>query len=665
MKQLAQLIALVAFFGASSFISAQDANDKASDHKSFKKGARLFKNGNFVKAEEQFQMLLDSGYRDHDLIAYQAQVHLELHEPHAAKDVILMAQDRNQDLDYLLAISHYYLEEFEEAFVELSFVTDTVSFHVKEMHDRIEDVMHHYHDAQGFVVQNFGPEVNTKFREYAPVMYNGFSELLFTSRNDSSEYTAHDGMAYETIHDTSIDSLNKWHVADPFEFHAAHEQRHDATVQVYKNHTKLITFHDGRLFKSHLVGNVWEEDGPLELHEDELATDTHCFINDEETHIIFASDFRTYGHNLDLFTSHKLENGKWSEPEPLTELNTDFDEDAPFLAGDSTLYFSSRGHNSLGGYDVFQTTYDKRNKKWRKPINLDYPINTVAEDIYYSTYGKVGFISSTRNGGHGSLDLYRVLLFNEILINGVIKDEKTNEPVPNAAVEIAYDSLYFRTYTDKNGNYEIYAPINKNMKITVVDGDRQLFQDEYYLDVFFREEDNLEFDINIPDATATASIGKPKLIHVEMKNDFEEKPYVKSIAKDEISSWSDSLKNHYEQVRIAHAPPGPGTVTVYLEFNSSELSSSVKEVIDEMYKDLLKTGRYKVEISGHTDPKGSAAYNQKLSEKRAQVVADYIFGKGFETKRAKVVGYGESKLKDKSGSGEADAKNRRVEIRYY
>lgn len=644
---------------------AQEVQDAASSHKSYKKGARLFKNGNFVKAEEQFQMLLDSGYRDNDLIAYQAQVHLELHEPHSAKDVILLSPKRDQDLDYLLAISHYYLEEFDDARRELSLVTDTATFHVDEMRRRLEDVAHHYHDAQGYVIQNFGSEVNTKYREYAPVMYDGFKELLFTTRNDSSEYTAHDGLAFEAIHDTSIDSLNQWHVADPFDFHTSHEKRHDATVQVYRNHTKLITFHEGRLFKSHLVDHTWEEDGPLELHDVE-ATDTHCHIADDESSIIFASDFQSFGHDLDLFVSYKQEDNTWSEPEALTELNTDFDEDSPFLAGDSTLYFSSRGHNSLGGYDVFKTTYDSKKKKWRKPINLDYPINTVSEDIYFSTYGKVGFISSTRVGGYGSLDLYRILLFNEIMINGTVVDEQTKDPIPNAQIEIVYDSLYFRTYTDKDGKYEMFVPVNKNMKITVLDGKKKVSQGEYFLDVFFREQDNLAFDFEIPSAGAvTPPTSGAQLIHVEMKNDFEEKPYIKSIAKDEISSWSDSLKNYYEQVRIANAPPGPGMVTVYLEFNSSELSPSVKNVLNELYEDLLKDGKYKVEISGHTDPRGSQSYNQRLSLRRANVVGEFLFGHGLKKDKAKVVGYGETKLIDPSDSEEAHAKNRRVEIRYF
>ncbi|MEO9965113.1 MAG: OmpA family protein [Reichenbachiella sp.] len=650
---------------------SQEDQDLATDHKAFKKGARLFKNGNFVNAEEQFQQLLDSGYRDNELITYQAQVHLELHEPHAAKDVILLSEKRDQDLDYLLAISYYYLEDFDKAKEELALVTDTASFHVDDMYKRIKYAVEHYHDAQGYVIQNFGPEVNTSYREYAPVMYDGFKELLFTTRNDSSEFTAHDGLAFEAIHDTSIDSLNQWHVADPFEFHTTHEKRHDATVQVYRNHTKLITFHNGRLFKSHLVDNAWEEDGPLKLHEVE-ATDTHCHIADDESSIIFASDFKSFGHDLDLFVSYKKEDNTWGEPQPLTELNTDFDEDSPFLAGDSTLYFSSRGHNSLGGYDVFKSTYDKKKKRWGKPVNLDYPINTVSEDIYFSTYGKVGFISSTRTGGYGSLDLYRILLFNEIMIRGTVIEEQTKDPVPNAQIEIAYDSLYFRTYTDKEGNYEMFVPVNKDMKITVLDGTKQISQGEYFLDVFFRESDDLTFDFEIPNAgavpggstvpvTATGS----QLIHVEMKNDFEDKPYIKSIAKDEISSWSDSLKNYYEQVRIANAPPGPGMVTVYLEFNSAELSASVKNVLDELYKDLLKDGEYQVEISGHTDPKGSQSYNQRLSLRRSNVVADYLFTHGLGKERATVVGYGETKLIDTTDSAEADAKNRRVEIRYF
>lgn len=660
------LIVLTMFFSY-----AQNGVVKVSEHKDFKKGVRLFKNGNFVKAEEQFQLLLDSGYRDNILLTYQAQVHLELHEPHAAKDVIMLSKKRNQDLDFLLAVAHYYLEEFDEAMKELMLVSDTGSYHVEDMKKRIRNSIKHYHDAKGYVIQNFGPEVNTKFQEYAPVMFHGFDELLFTSRNDTSEYTAHDGMAFEQIHDTSIDSINRWHVADPFEFHTGHEAKHDATVQAYQGGKKLITYHDGRLFKSHLVDNVWEEDGPLAIHDFEHGMDTHCFIADDESFVIFASDFHSYGHDLNLFVSYRKNDSTWSEPEALDELNTLYDEDAPFLAKDSTLYFSSRGHGSLGGYDIFKSTYDKKNKKWSKPVNLDYPINTVSEDIYFSTYGKVAFVSSTRVGGYGSFDLYRILLFNEFMIEGLVKDKKTGEPIPYCQIEIEYDSLYFRTYSNDKGHYEMYVPVNKEMKVKFIQHDEELYSDNYYVDVFFREKDDRIYNFEIPiDKGASKTRGvnpkkKANLIHIEMHNDFDDVKFIKSIAKNEISHWSDSLKNFYEERRLKEYMPGPGKVTVYFNLNSTELDASVTNILNELNKKFKVKKDFTIEIAGHTDPRGSRAYNQKLSVSRAESVAEYLFSLGLGKDNVKVIGYGEDRLIDNSNSESSHAKNRRVEVSFY
>lgn len=668
MNSLLKSLLILLCFCISVVGFAQDEEDLASDHKAYKKGVKFFKKENYLQAGEQFQILIDSGYRDHDLIAYQAQVHLELHEPHAAKDVLLLPKERTQDLDYLLAISHYYLEEFEEAFVELSFVTDTAAYHVNEMHDKIAEVLRHYQDAKGYTVQNFGPEVNTKFQEYAAVMLGSYDELLFTTRNDTSEYTAHDGMAFETIHDTKIDSLNQWHVSDPFEFHTGHEKAHDATVQIYQGGKKLITYHNGHLFKSHLVDNVWEEDGPLDIHGFD-AYDTHCYLADDESYVIFASDYHSYGHNLDLFVSYRLEDSTWSEPERIEELNTEFDEDSPFLAEDSTLYFSSRGHGSLGGYDIFKSTYDHKNKRWGKPVNLDYPINTVAEDIYYSTYGEVAFFSSTRPGGYGSLDLYRVLLFNEFMIEGYLIDDHTKKAIPYAQIDIEYDSLYFRSYTDSTGHYELFVPVNKDMVVTFLDEDhKKIHSEKYWVDVFFRDKDDRRYDFHIPWEQAPPVYkemhGDATLIHVEMVNDFQSHQYLASVSHHNIQHWSDSLKNFYEARRLEHFVARPGTVTVYFDHNSSELSQSVKNVMDELNKNVLSKREFKIEVSGHTDVVGAAWYNERLSLQRAQRAAEYLYKLGVPKEKVVAKGYGESKLLDKTESESANAKNRRVEIKF-
>lgn len=710
MKHLTYPILITLCLLTFGYHSIAQKDDKASDHKAYKKGVKLFKNGNFVNAEEQFQLLLDSGFRYQDLIAYQAQVHLELHEPHAAKDVILLTDERNDDLDYLLAISHYHLEEFDDALRELNLVKDTATFDVHGFREIIENSMSHYQEYQGYIIQNCGPEVNTKYREYAAVMYDGFNELLFTSRNDSSEFTAHDGMAFETIHDTSIDSLNIWHVADPFEFHTGHEKKHDATVQVYQNGKKLITFHDGRLYKSHLVNNVWEEDGALDIHGFD-GVDTHCHIADDESYIIFASDFHSLGHDLDLYVSYKQDNGSWSEPKGLEMLNTDSDEDSPFLASDSTLYFSSRGHNTLGGYDVFKSTYDKVRKRWSSPINLDYPINTVSEDIYFSIYGHVGFISSTRVGGHGSLDLYRIFTFNEILIKGQLIDEETNQPVPNAKIELEYEDLYFESFTNDKGAYEMFVPVNKDMLVTFSKDDEVLSKENYYADIFFREQNDRKYNFIIP-KTAPSITDEPTLVHIEIMNSVDKDPYVASIAHDEVSHWSDSLSNHYEQQRIAHynpkdieaepsvadvtddavsetgnvdtavsevangiaenatesgsglTKPLPSTVSVFYDFNSADPKVSGRATLKQLYDDILSVNDFIVEIDGHADSRGSYSYNKKLSHQRAEKAAEYLYSLGLNKDKVEVDSHGETKLLDQSDSESSHAKNRRVEINF-
>ena len=673
---LAVLLYTVCSIHSQHLLASKGQNlDDASNQKAYKKGVKLFKSGNFVEAEEQFQILLDSGYRDKDLISYQAQVHLELHEPHSAKDVILLAKKRNQDLDFLLAVAHYYLEEFQEAKKELSLIKDTATYHVNDMMHRIDRAIEHYNDAQGYVVQNFGPEVNTKYREYSAVMFDGFEELLFTSRNDSSEYTAHDGMAFETIHDTSIDSLNDWHVADPFEFHTAHEKRHDATVQVYQNGKKLITYHNGRLYKSHRVNNVWEEDGILELHDLD-GIDTHCFMADDESFVIFASDYHSYGHNLDLFVCYKNEDKTWTEPEPLSALNTEFDEDAPFLADDSTLYFSSRGHNTLGGFDVFKSTYNPVNKRWNKPVNLDYPINTVAEDIYFSIYGKVGYISSTRIGGYGSLDLYRVLMFNEFKIEGYVINEATKQPIPDAQIEIVYDSLYFRTYSDTTGYYEMFVPVNKDMVVTFNKDGHKLHQEKYFVEVFFREKDNHVYDFHVPHVigapTKSANLkdgAEPTLIHMEMHNEFDPQSFVVSIPRHSAAHWSDSLKNFYEKKHIANMAAlarkqksSEGMTSVFYEYNSHTLDDSGRQVIADLYESMLKQGDFEIIVEGHTDTRGSHSYNKRLSLKRAKEVADYLYLLGVEHGSIKLTGMGETDLLHEEEDEAAHSKNRRAEI---
>ena len=103
-------------------------------------------------------------------------------------------------------------------------------------------------------------------------------------------------------------------------------------------------------------------------------------------------------------------------------VNTPYDEDAPFIHTDKkTLYFSSKGHQNMGKYDIFKTVLEKRS--WSAPENLKYPINTVQDDIFFvlAASGKVGYYSSSRSGGYGGQDIYKVVLKDENVQQYVLK----------------------------------------------------------------------------------------------------------------------------------------------------------------------------------------------------------------------------------------------------
>ena len=119
----------------------------------------------------------------------------------------------------------------------------------------------------------------------------------------------------------------------------------------------------------------------------------------------------------DIYIAHKLPNGGWCEPVNLgPTINTQYDEEFPYISGDGkVLYFASKGHNSLGGYDVFRSEWDGKMKRWSRPQNLGYPINNTQDNYTFSRSDntRYGYVSALRPGGFGDLDIYRVT-YNDV-----------------------------------------------------------------------------------------------------------------------------------------------------------------------------------------------------------------------------------------------------------
>lgn len=558
-----------------------------------KKAVENFDNGNFVAARDQFITLLEPNPDNNVVTSYLASCYLELDKPQLAHDALAHLTNPDKVNDYLLILTNYYLEDFEKAEQLIAEFGNPEEFDVVSLEDKIRRAKINYGSNSGILVQNFGDEVNSAEMEYSAVMYNGYYELLFTSRKEEGEETDVDGLAFENIYYTHLDSVDNWQAPEPFKIQERKSRTHDATVQFFESGQKMILYQDGRLYSATLNDGVWSKQEDLVLHE-EGKGDTHCYISPDEQSIIFASDYASNGDHLDLFVSYKNSEGLWSEPTPITELNTDMDEDSPFLASDSTLYFSSNGHNSMGGYDVYKSTYDVATNSWGAPENLGYPINTVADDIYYTTEGKLAYLSSNRLGGEGSLDLYRVFLFNRVKVQGRLLSDN-QEPISDAEIDITYEDTHLKSKTDENGNYELFVPINTKMHITFIKDSLNLIQGEYIANISFKDENNNEFDFFIdyvddhPEIVNGSEDDQVvKNLNIQVKNDYKENPVLASVPAQMEDLWADSV-NFVAENREVFIENPEKTYVSRLNENDTDIRSGSMNIREVTIKESEKT----------------------------------------------------------------------------
>ncbi len=140
---------------------------------------------------------------------------------------------------------------------------------------------------------------------------------------------------------------------------------------------------------------------------------TAATVTRDKKTIIFAAVRDGGKGGSDLYTARALPNGGWSTPENLGSLvNTDFDEDYPQLTNNDTrLYFSSIGHGSMGGFDIYYSDWDTVNSRWREPVNVGYPVNTPDDNVQisFTSSGRYAYMSALRPEGYGNLDIYRVI----------------------------------------------------------------------------------------------------------------------------------------------------------------------------------------------------------------------------------------------------------------
>ncbi len=292
-------------------------------------------------------------------------------------------------------------------------------------------------------IRNMGPMINSPAHDYCPVVTGDGNTLYFTSRRRGTTGERKDGGGqwFEDIWMARrIDDVwtNAVNVRAPL-----NTAMHDATVGmspdgrsmiIYRTHPDLVS---GDLYGSEYTDGKWTEPVLLTDRINSKYHEPSASIAPGGDEIYFTSDRPGGFGGRDIYRIRRLPNGQWSLPLNLgPNVNTPHDEDAPFIHSDGvTLFFSSKGHTSMGGYDIFKTVLtDPDMNGWSIPENMGYPLNTVNDDIYFclSEDGLTGWFSSERPGGQGMQDIYQVEFpgsqLDYLVVRGVVTDS-AEEPV--------------------------------------------------------------------------------------------------------------------------------------------------------------------------------------------------------------------------------------------
>lgn len=348
------------------------------------------------------------------------------------------------------------------------------------------------------IISNLGSTINTEDGEYVPVISADESMMTYTYRGKKSQgglmnekYESDpDGEYYEDVYITYRVG-NNWTDPEPIGS-SINTLGHDASIALSPDGQNLFVYKNspsdmGDIYMSTLSGAYW---GVAVKLKGDVNTNKYwegsASISPDGNTLYFVSE-RAGGYGgRDIYKAELQFDGSWSNVQNLgADINTKEDEDAPFIHQDGKLlHFSSTGHNSIGGYDIFQTVLQK-NGTWSKPANLGYPINTSDDDKYYvvTADGKTAYYSSAKIGGYGNQDIYKITpgLQNYKSILFLCKGVTTYNDKPVQAkleVRLADTKAPFGKFksNSKTGKYLTSLPSNNNYDLVFTYNEKTLIR---------------------------------------------------------------------------------------------------------------------------------------------------------------------------------------------
>jgi len=710
-----------------------------------KKGDKLFKAGT-----EMYNLALDHYLKANNFNPENAELNYKigicyLFSSFKARSIVYLEKAKNLDPGVNNKLSYYFGRAYHlsmqwdkaireyEAYAKL--IAGTAEEKKSDTEKKIQECrngialmqdtlrMRKLPDSLRYNVKNLGLEINSRYPDYRPVISADESVMYFTSRRDNTTgggIDNYEGKYYEDIYVSNFEN-GKWTEAKNLGDPVNRSNQHDAACALSADGQKLFIYIDdtyngsGNIYECTLSGRTWSKPHELSGSINSKYHESSASLSSDGKTLYFCSERpndNTGTGTHDIFKSALDAKGEWGPPENLgPAINTIYDERTVFIHPDGkTLYFSSQGHNSMGGYDLFKSVYDDSSKRWSAPLNLGFPINSADDDVDFvvSASGKHAYYATIRPEGAGEKDIYRITLPVDttvylMLIKGTVTDESKN--AVGAVIEIA-DSKTGKLISKQESNtatgkflLSLASGKNYTVKISATgfEPDTVLFNipkgEKFKASdltiALKRKEQLVEIEGVMMDETGKVLVeGTVEIINnsteevvaktvtdksgryrVKLKAGknygivASEEGYLFQSLNMDIPSDNDHIS--LPAIKLKKIKAGSNMVlnNIFFDFDKASLRPDSKPELARVLNLLKDNPAMKIEISGHTDNKGSRAYNQKLSEARAKSVIDFLVSMGIENHRMTYKGEGFTKPVASNETEEGRQLNRRIEFK--
>ncbi|MBS3992129.1 MAG: OmpA family protein [Bacteroidetes bacterium] len=373
----------------------------------------------------------------------------------------------------------------------------------------------------------------------------------------------------------------------------------------YHNNRKLFdnsyTVNLGIYVSKQLENGQYSEPEPLFINNKNYSN-SHPALSLDGKKLFFVSDMPGGYGKSDIYFIEIFKDGSYGKPINIgNKINTAGQESFPFIATDNVMYFSTDGRSGLGQFDIYQTKI--AGDQFEEPKLLEAPINSPKDDFAFIIKNNKGYFSSNREGGKGDDDLYffeyKKLTCNEF-VEGKVVETNSKAKLVGAKVELLDDknNVLKSTTTNENASYVLEVDCNKNYVIKV---------------------SNNGYVESVKKLTST------------------NQDKFKNVLNVELTAVKQEFVKEKEKVIIKINP-------IYFDINSSFIREDAKVELNKVVDIMIKYPDITIECGSHTDSRAAADYNMRLSEKRVQNTIKYIVSKGISSNRISGKGYGETQL---------------------